>query len=195
MSQRGIFRRYFRPQHSTQRMRIKHPLNGKQYCCTYMRADRLEETIILALNQELMLRGNAMRQKENVTSFQKAAILSLQKKQKECRTKLDRARTQKDMLYENYALGTLTAEAYQQQAKTLAEQISLLSVKAEETASKLEHLEDESRKTEDDMKVLLRYSHIEELTQDVVDVFVKRVAVYKDKQVEIEWNFGEEKRK
>ncbi len=173
----------------------RHALLNIPDCCTYMRADRLEEAILLALNQELMLRGNAMRQKENVTSFQKAAILSLQKKQKEYRTKLHQARTQKDMLYETYALGTLTAEAYQQQAKTLAEQIALLSVKAEETASKLERLEDESRKTDEDMKVLLQYSHIEELTQDVVDVFVKRVAVYKDKRVEIEWNFGEGKRK
>ena len=68
--------------------------------------------------------------------------------------------------------------------------VSFLSVKAEETASRLEHLADESRKINEDMKVLLRYSHIEKLTQDVVDVFVKRVAVYKDKRVEIEWNFN-----
>lgn len=47
--------------------------------------------------------------------------------------------------------------------------IYLLSVKAEENASKLEYLEDESHKTEEDMKVLPRYSHIEELTQDMVD--------------------------
>ena len=38
-------------------------------CCTYMRAELLEETVLLMLNKELMLRGNAMKQKENLSSF------------------------------------------------------------------------------------------------------------------------------
>lgn len=39
------------------------------------------------------------------------------------------------------------------------------------------------------MKQIIRYSHIEELTQEVVDTFIKKVYAYKDKRVEIEWNF------
>ena len=40
------------------------------------------------------------------------------------------------------------------------------------------------------MKQIIRYSHIEELTQEVVDTFIRRVYAYKDKRVEIEWNFS-----
>ena len=40
------------------------------------------------------------------------------------------------------------------------------------------------------MKQIIRYSHIEELTQEVVDAFIRRVYAYKDKRIEIEWNFS-----
>ena len=39
------------------------------------------------------------------------------------------------------------------------------------------------------MKQIIRYSHIEELNQEVVDIFLKKVYAYKDKRIEIEWNF------
>ena len=40
------------------------------------------------------------------------------------------------------------------------------------------------------MKQIIRYSHIEELTQEVVDTFIRKVYAYKDKRIEIEWNFS-----
>lgn len=39
------------------------------------------------------------------------------------------------------------------------------------------------------MKQIIRYSHIEVLTQEIVDVFIKKICAYKGKRVEIEWNF------
>ena len=71
--------------------------------------------------------------------------------------------------------------------------MSLLSVAEEETAGKLERLEEEQRKAKEDMKQIIRYAHIEELTQEVVDVFIKKVYVYRDKRVEIEWDFSRDK--
>ena len=41
------------------------------------------------------------------------------------------------------------------------------------------------------MKQVVRYSHMEKLTQELVDTFVKKVYVYKDKRVEIMWDFRE----
>ncbi len=58
----------------------KHSLLQIPECCTYMNADLLEETVLFVLNKELMLRGNAMRQKENLFSFQKAGIHALKRK-------------------------------------------------------------------------------------------------------------------
>lgn len=56
-------------------------------------------------------------------------------------------------------------------------------------AEKLERLEREYQKAEEDMKQVIRYSHLEKLTQEVVDTFIRKVFVYKGKRVEIEWNF------
>ena len=67
--------------------------------------------------------------------------------------------------------------------------IPSLSVLEEEAIEKLSRLENECQKAEEDMKQIIRYSHIEELTQEVVDTFIKKVYAYKDKRVEIEWNF------
>ena len=50
-------------------------------------------------------------------------------------------------------------------------------------------MKSEYQKAEADMKQIIRYSHIEELTQEVVDTFIRRVYAYKDKRIEIEWNF------
>lgn len=72
----------------------------------------------------------------------------------------------------------------------LTERLSSLSVLEEEAIEKLTRLEDEYQKAEEDMKQIIRFSHIEELTQEVVDTFIRRVYAYKDKQVEIEWNFS-----
>ena len=39
------------------------------------------------------------------------------------------------------------------------------------------------------MKQIIRFSHLEELTREVVDVFIKRITLYRDKRGEIIWNF------
>lgn len=168
----------------------KHSLLQIPECCTYMNADLLEETVLFMLNKELMLRGNAVKQKENLFSFQKAGVFTLKKKQDEYRQAKKQVQAEKDALYEKYALTKLSVAEYQRRAKELTERLSSLSVAEEETAERLSELEREYQKAEEDMKQIIRYSHLEELTQEVVDTFIKRVYAFKDKRVEIEWNFS-----
>ena len=40
------------------------------------------------------------------------------------------------------------------------------------------------------MRQIIRYSHIEKLTEEVADVFIKRIYVYTGRKVEIEWDFS-----
>lgn len=42
----------------------------------------------------------------------------------------------------------------------------------------------------DDLKQVLRYSQVSELTQEVVDAFISKIKVYRNKAVEIEWAFS-----
>lgn len=41
------------------------------------------------------------------------------------------------------------------------------------------------------MKEIIHFSGLKELTQEAVDVFIKRITVYRDKRVEIKWNYTE----
>lgn len=159
-------------------------------CCTYMNADLLEETVLFMLNKELMRRGDAMKQRQNLVFFQEAGMTALKKKLQVYRAELRQIRAKKDSLYEAYAFGSLGEYAYQKKAKEFTEQLACLAVKAEQTDSKLAALESEYRKTEEDMKLIIRYSHIEKLTSEVVDAFISKVYVYKNKKVEIEWSFS-----
>ena len=168
----------------------KHALLQIPDCCTYMNADLLEQTVLMMLNKELMLRGNAMKQNESLSSFQRAGIQSLKKKLEECRQEQKQIRAEKDNLYEQYALKAISSEEYQKRSNELTERLSSLSVKESDTAGKLSGLESEYQKAEADMKQIIRYSHIEELTQEVVDTFIRRVYAYKEKRIEIEWNFS-----
>lgn len=63
------------------------------------------------------------------------------------------------------------------------------SVDESKFRSELAAVQEEYCKTEEDMKQIIRYSHLETLTQEVVDTFVKKIYIYKDKKVEIEWSF------
>ena len=168
----------------------KHAFLKIPECCTCIRADLSEEAVLYSLNKELMVRGDAAKQQKNLISFQKKGMESLKKKQEEYRTEKKQARAEKDILYERYALGELAEEEYRQKACELAKQIFLLSVKSDEVVLKLMRLENEFQRTEEDMKQIIRYLHIEELTQDVVDTFIKKVYAYRDKRIEIEWNFS-----
>ena len=159
-------------------------------CCTYMNAGMLEETVLFMLNRELMLRGNAAKQKESLFSFQAAGISALKKKLDGYGQAKKQAQAEKDALYERYALNEFTASEYQRKAKELSEKLSSLSASEEEAARRLAGLEEEQRKAEDDMRQIIRYSHIEELTQEIADAFIKKVYAYRDKKVEIEWNFS-----
>lgn len=168
----------------------KHALWQIPECCTYINADLLEETVLMMLNRQLQICGNAEKQKENLSFFLQAGILPLKRKLEEYRREIKQIQEQKDALYEKYALRQLDQREYRKRADELTEQFASLSIKKEKAAGKLAALEKECRQDEEDKKQLLRYLHIEKLTQEAVHIFIKRIWVYKDKRMEIEWNFS-----
>lgn len=160
-------------------------------CCTYFSADMLEELVLSILIKELMLRGDAGKQKESLRSFQKTCIEKLEKELAENRNQRKLLSQEKADLYESYALGKMDVVSYKEKAEELTEQKYLLSVRERELLEEFEGISEEFRKTEEDMRQIIRFSRMEKLTQEAVDIFIKRIYVYKDKRIEIEWNFRE----
>lgn len=147
----------------------KHAMLKNSECCTYIRADTLEEVVLLMLRKELMLRGDAVRQKDNLTLFQKAGMRALQKKLEKYRQEKRQIQAEKDGLYEKYALRGILVGEYRKRTEELDERLDFLDGKVEEDTGKLTELEKECRKMEDDMEQVVRYAHVEELTREVVE--------------------------
>ena len=169
----------------------KHAVLQIPECCTYFSASLLEETVLTMLNRELMVRGNAAKESKSLISFQKSYITKLERDIAECQSRKKQLQAEADTLYERYAFGALQATTYRQKADSIKEQLSQLSEEEERDIEDLEQVRDEYSQTEEDMKQVIRFSHLEILTQEVVDIFIKKIYVYRDKRVEIEWNFNE----
>lgn len=158
-------------------------------CCTYFRADMLEELVLSMLNRELILRGEAAGQAEGLGQFRKARADDLENKLRSLCLEKKQAEDSRDALYEEYALGKMTQEEYRKEADEAANGTVSLSVQIKNCQEEIRTLRDEQERLQADMKQIIRYSHMEELTQELVDSFIKKIRVYKDKRVEIEWNF------
>ena len=123
--------------------------------------------------------------------FQKSRIVEIKKKLETLYHDKKQAQDSKVALYESYADGGMAPEEYRKEADRLDQQVVLLSQQIYDGEEELFKLEAENEKLEEDMKQVIRYSHMEKLTQELVDVFIKKIYVYRDKRVEIEWNFRE----
>ena len=172
----------------------KHSLLQIPDCCTYFWGDILEEIVLTELYRELMRRGDLIKQRESIEQFQKEEWNRLNKELGNYRTQYRSLQTEKDTLYENYAVKQIEAGEYRSRADGIALQMQELSRKIEETELAFGRLTEEYNQPKQDMKEIIRFSQMEKLTQEAVDVFIKKVIIYRDKRVEIEWNyaFGEE---
>lgn len=169
----------------------KHSLLKIPECCIYFNADILEELVLAMINKELMMRGEAAGQEKSLHMFQKARIMEIRKKLENLHQERKQAQDSKEALYERYAAGGMTPEEYRREADGLDQQADLLKRQIHDGEEEILKLEEECERLEADMKQVIRYSHMEKLTQELVDTFVKKIYVYKDKRVEIIWNFRE----
>lgn len=169
----------------------KHSMLKIPECCTYFNADILEELVLTRTNKELMVRGEAAGQEKNLHMFQKSRIAETKKKLEALHQNKKQAQDSKVALYESYAAGSMKPEEYRKEADRLEQQAVLLGRQIHDREEELLKLEAEKEGLEEDMRQVIRYSHMEKLTQELVDVFIKKIYVYRDKRVEIEWNFSE----
>ncbi|MCI8408324.1 MAG: recombinase family protein [Lachnospiraceae bacterium] len=168
----------------------KHALLQIPDCCTSISADLLVEMVLFWLNKELMLYGNFVKEKEVLELFQKMGVQALTQKLYDCQKKKKSAERRKSDIYIKYAWKEISEDIYQKRNGQISEEISYLSLKEKKIVERLEELKKEYQKEKEDMKTIIRYLHLDELTLDIVNAFVKKVYIYNKNRVEIEWNFN-----
>ncbi len=160
-------------------------------CCTYLQEMVLEETVLMLLNQELLIRGDLIRQRESLEAFQKGVLERLGGREAEHRKRYEEIQRKKDYLYISYAAGEMKVQEYRDKSDGLETELKEIVCQIEETAAKYNSMEEELHKDKQEMKQIIRFSRLEEFSQEVADAFIKKVVVYGDKRVEIEWEFLE----
>lgn len=115
-----------------------------------------------------------MKQREALGQFQKENQKRLAGKIREYRKRYLDTQKERDSLYEDYADGRMDAQEYRIRADWMTEQMKELSERADEAEKEYDRLQEVSGKAKEEMKQIIRYAHIEELTQEVVDVFIRR---------------------
>lgn len=169
----------------------KHSVLQIESCCTNFNADLLEEIVLNRLCRELLHRGNAMKDGRSLEEYQKSAMENIKSRMKEYRIKCDSMQREKDTLYERYFEKKITAEESRSKSDGLMEQKNSLTEQLDTLQLQYQKIEEEYDRYNKSMKQIVRFAHMEELTQEAVDIFIKRIYTYKDKRVEIEWNFAE----
>ncbi|MDE7246885.1 MAG: recombinase family protein, partial [Lachnospiraceae bacterium] len=169
----------------------KHALLQIPECCTYFNAAVLEEIVLNEIYQELMRRGELIKQRESLQKFQKEELCRLGEEKRVRGEEYCRLQKERAALYEYYASGEIGAIEYQKESDKKELQIRELSCKMKEIEEEYDRTEEEYQCPKTNMKQIIRFLGMGQLTQEAVDVFIERVTVYRGKRVEIEWKFGE----
>lgn len=167
----------------------KHALLQLADCCTYFNADVLEGLVSEELLREIRCGGSLDGQEGSLERFRKEVLARLHKNRETCMRQYRALRQKKDSLYESYALRQLEVSEYQSKAAELDCQMRELKKRVEEIKSECSRIEDEAERLRQGIKERGALLYAEKLTPELVDTFVKKITVYKNKCVEIEWNF------
>lgn len=87
----------------------------------------------------------------------------LEKELSESRKQRGLLSQEKADLYESYALGKMDVVSYREKAEELTDQNVLLSVREKELLNELDRIREEFRKTEEDMRQIIRFFRMEKL--------------------------------
>lgn len=167
----------------------KHSVLQIPDCCTCFRADILEEIVLAELYKELMHHGDLLSQSESLQNFQKKELKRWEQVLKDCREKYRELNSKRNALYERYAEKLIGPESYRSYVDKIDLQMQEISTTMKEAEEAVGRIKEEYAQPKMDMKEIIRFSKMEKLTQEMVDIFIKRVTVYRDKRVEIEWNY------
>lgn len=163
----------------------------KKDCCKGANAAVLEELVLVMLNQELI----KLTEFHDLIGSQKQELKMRIDKEKSVLYKhekdLSEREREKQALYLKYAKGDLSVDSYKAEARKIEDDCLELADKVENIGCKIAGLMKEYRKDYKNLKELLSYSGVVKLTEEVVELFIKKLYLYDGNRVEIQWAFNE----
>jgi hypothetical protein len=156
----------------------------------YVHEADLKAAVIAALRQQIMLAEQVKTLRKSKSSAQ--TVTGLNGEIQNLRRLIDKSKTAKMTLWENYHSGEMTKEAFQQESDKLTEQSVAYEAKISEMEAARKKLEVQTGETDTFVERHMEFAGITELTREVIDIFVKEVRVYAADRIEIVMNFADE---
>ena len=140
-----------------------------------------------ALNQEKMLKKLRGTAKERNLIDQYVAKVNYLTQE------LKKINSRREGLFENFAEGLLDEADYQYAKKSYDEEYAGLDEKLSEAKQRKKELDGVLTANNEWIQAMHKVEGATELDQDLVNAFVKRVLIYEDNRVEVEFKFKEQK--
>ena len=115
----------------------------------------------------------------------------------ECRSlrlKIEHAETKTLRFYEDYVEGRITKEDFIATKNKNGNETEQLKLQLTVAERKLKELQEELRESKNqilDSKMVTRHQEIQNLTPELAKELIKRITIYPDGKIHIEWNFSD----
>lgn len=186
----------------------KGKVTNKNWLCTSARYQPDLNCAAVRVNEEkikgIILRAIVMQCKLLDAKIQKVITSSagskdkrqlLQSEMKKLHRQLDRIQAAKMQYYEDYVTGTLCKDDYLSRKAEASGQEESLKLQMQITDQKLSQLEAQLSASQNQISAashFAKFQDITELTPELTRELIKRVLIYPDEKIRIEWNFCDE---
>lgn len=164
--------------------------------CKSVRADEAEikGIILRAIQQQCSLIDFSIQEQKNLQKASRSEQAIVGDEIRSLQRKLDKLQNTKRELLEAVMADRLTRDDYVAKKKALLSEEESITAKLTVFQKKFESFSASNTKMEQHQeaaKEIRQYEGITELTPEVMKALVKRVIVYPDKHIRIEWNFSD----
>ena len=167
-----------------------------ELACKTVRADEAEISgiILRAIQQQCSLTDVSIQEQKNLQKASRSEQAIVSDEIRSLQRKHDKLQNTKRELLEAVMEDRLTREDYVEKKRDVLADEEAITAKLAVLQQKLQDLTSAAEKCEQSTEVakeISQFNGITELTPEVMNALVKRVIIYPDKHIRIEWNFSD----
>ena len=183
-------------------LKIEHTKNpyffcGNKYvtqydgCVDRVNVQFLEQYLLFRLQEEAGRQADIHAACMEAKNRARQQLESLYARKKQADEKLKDLRTAQTRIYEEYVFKKRSKVKYIEEKKELEKQEAHCVDLSDRLQKRIETLREMLSESETDVYEYLQNHSFMKLTQEVVDRFVKKIVIYDERNIEVEWNFSE----
>lgn len=160
-------------------------------CVSQINVQFLEQYLLFGLQEEADRQADMQRVLVKANDGTKQKLAEAYKKRKQLSEKLKDLQTEETRLYETYALERKGREDYIKEKQELQERVKQCMDMQQKLDGCIQTLKDKITEEKAGIHEYVLSHGLTELTKEIVDRFVKKIVIYDERNIEVEWNLAE----